>query len=79
LHMGLTQGVFAAMIAGVAPAHLRGTAFGVFNFACGLAMLVASVLAGLLWDLLGPSATFVAGAAFSMVALVLLVGVSGRA
>lgn len=79
LHMGLTQGVFAAMIAGVAPAHLRGTAFGVFNFACGLAMLVASVLAGLLWDLLGPSATFVAGAAFSLVALVLLVGVSGRA
>jgi hypothetical protein len=42
-------------------------------------MLVASVLAGLLWDLLGPSATFVAGAAFSLVALVLLFGVSGRA
>jgi len=79
LHMGLTQGVFAAMIAGAAPAHLRGTAFGVFNFACGLAMLVASVLAGLLWDLLGPSATFIAGAAFSLVALVLLFGVSGRA
>lgn len=78
LHMGLTQGVFAALIAGAAPAHLRGTAFGVFNFACGLAMLVASVLAGLLWDLLGPSATFVAGAAFSLGALVLLVGVSGR-
>ncbi|MEX2241635.1 MAG: MFS transporter [Burkholderiales bacterium] len=79
LHMGLTQGVFAAMIAGVAPTHLRGTAFGVFNFACGLAMLVASVLAGLLWDLLGPSATFIAGAAFSLIALVLLFGVSGRA
>jgi len=78
LHMGLTQGVFAAMIAGVAPAHLRGTAFGVFNFACGLAMLVASVLAGLLWDLLGPAATFIAGAGFSMLAVILMMPASGK-
>jgi MFS family permease len=50
LHLGLTQGVFAAMIAACAPAHLRASAFGLFNLACGLAMLLASVLAGCLWD-----------------------------
>jgi len=72
LHMGLTQGVLATMVAATAPAHLRGTAFGIFNLACGVAMLVASVLAGLLWDTLGAAATFYAGAAFSAAALTLL-------
>jgi len=79
LHMGLTQGVLAAMVAASAPASLRGTAFGIFNLGCGVAMLVASALAGLLWDVLGPAATFIAGAAFSLIALVLLFRVSGRA
>jgi MFS family permease len=65
LHMGLTQGVLAALVADAAPDHLRGTAFGVFNLASGVAMLAASVLAGGLWAGFGPSATFVAGAAFA--------------
>ena len=73
LHMGMTQGVLAAMVAAAAPAHLRGTAFGFFNFASGGAMLVASVLAGLLWDQIGAATTFYAGAAFSVLALAVLV------
>lgn len=73
LHMGMTQGVLAAMVATAAPAHLRGTAFGFFNLASGGAMLIASVLAGLLWDQIGAATTFYAGAAFSVLALAVLV------
>ena len=69
LHMGMTQGLLAAMVAEAAPAELRGTAYGFFNLVSGIAMLVASVLAGLLWDRFGASYTFVAGAAFSVAAL----------
>lgn len=65
LHMGLTQGVLAALVADSAPDRLRGTAFGVFNLATGGAMLAASGLAGLLWAGFGPSATFIAGAGFA--------------
>lgn len=72
LHMGMTQGLLATMVAGTAPEHLRGTAFGFFNLASGVAMLIASVLAGLLWDKLGAATTFYAGAAFSVAALVML-------
>lgn len=70
LHLALTQGLFASLVADTAPQDLRGTAFGVFNFAGGIAMLVASVLAGGLWDTYGPSATCLAGAALTMVALI---------
>ncbi len=73
LHMGMTQGVLMTMVAGAAPAHLRGTAFGIFNLVSGVAMLIASVLAGMLWDELGAPVTFYAGAAFSALALALLV------
>jgi MFS family permease len=73
LHMGLTQGLLATMVADSAPAALRGTAFGFFNFVGGIAMLIASVLAGLLWDQLGASVTFYFGAGFSLVALLILV------
>jgi MFS family permease len=73
LHMAATQGLLAAMVADTAPPALRGTAFGIFNLASGLVMLVASTLAGLLWDQLGAAATFYAGAIFSGAALVLLV------
>jgi len=73
LHMGMTQGLLATMVAGAAPAHLRGTAFGFFNLVSGVAMLVASVLAGLLWVGLGAATTFYAGAAFSVLALALLI------
>jgi len=66
LHMGLTQGVLAAMVAHAAPAELRGTAFGVFNLASGIAMLVAGALAGAIWTWIGPAATFWAGVAFAL-------------
>ncbi|HUJ00604.1 MAG TPA: MFS transporter [Usitatibacter sp.] len=66
LHMGFTQGVLAAMVARAAPAELRGTAFGVFNLAGGMAMLAASALAGALWSFAGPAATFWAGAFFAL-------------
>lgn len=69
VHMSMTQGVLAAMVAGSAPADLRGTAFGFFNLVSGGAMLAASVVAGSLWEWLGPAWTFGAGAAFSALAL----------
>ena len=71
LHMGLTQGLLSAMVAQAAPADLRGTAFGVFNLASGVAMLVASALAGALWQFVGPAATFWAGAALAASSLAL--------
>jgi MFS family permease len=70
LHMGLTQGLLATMVTDTAPVTLRGTAFGAFNLVSGVAMLAASVLAGVLWDRVGPTGTFAAGAIFSFVALV---------
>lgn len=72
LHLAITQGLLATMIADTAPADLRGTAFGFFNLASGLAMLIASTFAGFLWDSLGPLFTFVAGAIFSATALLVL-------
>ncbi|GJH20204.1 MFS transporter [Caballeronia novacaledonica] len=69
LHMGLTQGLLATMVAHTAPPDLKGTAFGFFNLMSGLAMLVASVVAGELWDRLGASATFYAGAGFCLLTL----------
>ena len=72
LHMGLTQGLLQALVADTAPAQLRGTAFGVFNLVSGLAMLLASIIAGGLWDAIGPDGTFLAGAGFTAVALVVL-------
>ena len=69
LHMGLTQGLLAALVADTAPAELRGTAYGFFNLLAGLAMLAASIIAGSLWDITGPQGTFLAGAGFALVAL----------
>jgi MFS family permease len=78
LHMALTQGLFASLVADTAPPNLRGTAFGIFNFAGGIAMLAASVLAGGVWDAVGPIATFLAGAGFATVGLIgLVVGEGG--
>jgi MFS family permease len=68
VHMALTQGLLAALVAATAPADLRGTAFGVFNLGCGVALLAASALAGALWDGLGPAFTFYAGAALTALA-----------
>jgi MFS family permease len=64
LHLGMAQGLLAAMVADTAPADLRGTAYGLFNLASGLALLVASVLAGFSWDRFGAAVTFYAGALF---------------
>ena len=69
LHMGFTQGLFAALVADAAPAELRGTAFGMFNLLTGVALLAASVIAGVLWDRLGATSTFTVGAGFALVAL----------
>jgi MFS family permease len=68
LHMGFTQGLFAALVADAATPKQRGTAFGVFNLVTGVALLVASLLAGILWDHSGPQATFLAGAALTAIA-----------
>jgi MFS family permease len=70
IHMGITQGLLATMVADTAPADLRGTAYGFFNLMSGLAMLVASVLAGFLWDQFGASFTFYASSAFCVVVLI---------
>ena len=69
LHMGFTQGLLATLVADTAPPELRGTAYGMFNLLSGLALLVASVLAGELWEHIGPRGTFLAGALFTMLAL----------
>ncbi|WP_028748029.1 MFS transporter [Rhizobium mesoamericanum] len=68
LHMGFTQGLLATLVADAAPAELRGTAFGIFNLIAGIALLVASLLAGALWDWGGHQMVFLAGAAFALLA-----------
>ena len=70
LHMGLTQGLLSKMVADGVPAELRGSAFGIFNLVSGVALLLASVVAGTLWQLIGPSATFIAGGVFAVVAAI---------
>lgn len=70
LHMGFTQGLFSKLVADNSPEELRGTAFGVFHLVSGAALLLASVVAGLLWEWVGPPATFIAGAAFAAIAAV---------
>jgi MFS family permease len=79
LHMAATQGLLAAMVAHTAPTDLRGTAFGVFNLASGVAMLFASAVAGIMWDTLGSSATFYTGAIFAGLALLLLLSHRAKA
>jgi MFS family permease len=71
-HMALTQGIFARMIADSAPEKLRATSFGAFWFVTGIAGLLASLGAGLMWDREGPSATFFTSAAVAAVALAML-------
>jgi MFS family permease len=69
LHMGFSQGLLSALVADTAPPELRGTAFGMLNLMTGVALLAASIIAGMLWDAVGPQATFLAGAGFATVAL----------
>jgi MFS family permease len=79
LHMGMSQGLLAAMVADSAPADAIGTAYGVFNLACGLALLFASASAGWLWDRFGAEFTFLVAAAWALLACVALVGLRGSA
>ncbi len=72
IHMGMTQGLLATMVADTAPSDLRGTAYGVFNLASGIAMLAASVIAGWLWDAFGAAFTFWAGAGFAALCLLVM-------
>jgi MFS family permease len=74
LHMGMTQGLLAVMVALTAPPPLKGTAFGFFNLVSGIAMLFASTVAGVLWERAGAPMTFYAGAAFSLAAAALIIG-----
>lgn len=78
LHMGFTQGLLATLIADTAPLELRGTAFGMFNLITGLALLLASIIAGVLWDVTGPQGTFLAGAAFAALTVFGLFALRGR-
>ena len=78
LHMAMTQGLLAAMVANTAPADLRGTAFGFFNLVSGIAMLIASGLAGVLWDQLGAAFSFAVGAVFSLIALMMILSRPAR-
>lgn len=78
LHMGFTQGLLSTLVAETSPAELRGSAFGMFNLVCGLALLAASVIAGALWDVAGPAGTFVAGAAFAALSALGLLRVRKR-
>ena len=77
LHLGMTQGLLATMVADTAPPDLRGTAYGFFNLVSGVAMLLASGAAGLIWDRLGASFTFIAGAVVCALALI-MIGIASR-
>jgi MFS family permease len=72
LHLALTQGLTASMVAASAPPERRGTAFGLFNLISGLAMLIGNLGGGLLWDFSGPAVTFTASAIVLGIALLLL-------
>lgn len=72
LHMGFSQGILATLVADAAPAELKGTAFGLFNLLSGIALLLASAVAGWLWQSHDSATTFQAGALFAVAALGLL-------
>jgi MFS family permease len=72
LHMGFSQGILASLVADKAPTELKGTAFGIFNLVSGVCMLIASILAGWLWQSIGSDSTFLMGALLAITALLLL-------
>ena len=78
LHMGLSQGLITSLIADHAPVELRGTAFGAFHMSSGIALIAGGVIAGGLWDLVGPATTFLAGAALSLLPLVGVIAFNSR-
>lgn len=78
LHLALTQGLLTKLVANHAPDDLRGSAFGIFNVATGVTLLIASIVAGLLWEFIGPQATFLAGAGFTLLAALMLLAQPDR-
>ncbi|WP_347928265.1 MFS transporter [Pseudomonas helvetica] len=72
LHMGFSQGILATLVADTAPDELKGTAFGIFNLLSGVCLLIASVLAGWLWQTVGAQSTFITGAVLAALAMLLL-------
>ena len=79
LHMGFSQGILASMVADTANPSYRGTAFGVFNLVSGLGLLLASAIAGALWDFVSPSASFVFGAVISILSVILIISFANKA
>lgn len=71
LYLGFSQGTLLSIVADRVPKDLRGTAFGLLSFSVGLGLLPASLLAGWLWDSVSPQATFMTGAVFSILALLI--------
>jgi len=78
LYMALTDGVGKALIADHAPPEHRGRAMGIFYFATGITTIASSVIAGALWDAVGPSAPFWLGAGFAVLALGILIAARPR-
>ncbi len=78
LYLAFSQGTLTAMVADASPSALRGTAYGIFNFICGIVMLIASVMAGILWDQYGSSVTFFAGIVFTLIALLSLLFIPSK-
>jgi MFS family permease len=78
LHLGMTQGLLATLVADAVAPAVRGSAFGVFHLVTGVTVLLASLIAGILWETVGPQATFLAGALFTAVGLVGMLMLLGR-
>ncbi len=78
VYMALTDGVGKALISDHAPREARGAAMGLFYALTGLTTLAASLLAGLLWDRSGPTAAFMLGAGFALLALSAIILVRRR-
>ena len=78
LHMAFTQGLLSKLVGDTAPADLLGTGFGIFNLVSGVALLLASLIAGSLWSAFGASATFLAGAGFAACAAIGLPAAAGH-
>ena len=77
IYFGIAEGVTRAFVADTVPSRRRGTAYGLYHGAIGFSLLLASVIAGLLWQYVGPSAPFFFGAAMagiSILGFVLFIG-----
>jgi MFS family permease len=71
-YFGFTEGTEKALVADLSPAARRGLAFGVFNAVQGIGALAASLLFGLIWTAVSPTAAFLTGAMLATFATALL-------